>query len=59
MATETFYTESGNSPPLAIVRKLTSGEHSENVYRVIKDWASNGTTPAALRVIDVLTTEGK
>ena len=59
MATEIFYTESGNSPPLAIVRELTDREYDQNQERFIYGLVSKKKLPAALRVVNVLATEVK
>lgn len=59
MATEIFYTESGNSPPIEIVRALTGRECDQNRERFIYGLVSKKKLPAALRVVNVLATEVK
>ena len=51
MATESFYTESGNSPPK--VRKLSLREYHQNSEREVYNFFGKGPKPASLRVINV------
>ena len=55
MSTESFYTESGNSPPK--VRKLSRREIHQNSERRVYYFFAKGPKPASLRVINVTAKE--